>query len=141
MAVCFFINFFVVKPDPLEVLYGTFVPTIPKGSLDQFIGLVGAVIMPHNLYLHSALVLSRKINMKSNTAIKEANVYNAIESGFSLFISFIINFAVVGTFAYWHTHNLERLDDLSLKTASVALYDAFGSGARIIWAIGLLAAG
>lgn len=62
MATCFFINFFVVKPDPLAVLEGTFVPRIPAGALGATVGLIGAVIMPHNLYLHSALVLSRKLN-------------------------------------------------------------------------------
>ena len=102
MAVCFFVNFFVVKPDVTDVLYGTFVPTIPHGCINPFIGLIGAVIMPHNLYLHSALVLSRKINTKSRYAVKEANIYNAVESGISLFVSFIINLAVVGTFAAWH---------------------------------------
>jgi natural resistance-associated macrophage protein len=139
MAVCFFINFFVVKPDPSEVLFGLFVPTIPSGSMDAFIGLIGAVIMPHNLYLHSALVQSRKINTNSKLAIKEANVYNAVESGISLGMSFLINFAVVGTFAYWHT--TEGGEEITLSTASKALEAAFGKAAGIIWGIGLLAAG
>jgi len=67
MAVCFFVNFFIVKPDFSAVLYGTFVPTIPSGTMNQAIGLIGAVIMPHNLYLHSSLVLSRKINANSKS--------------------------------------------------------------------------
>lgn len=87
--------------------------------MNQFIGLVGAVIMPHNLYLHSSLVLSRKIDSGSKTAIKEANLYNALESGISLFMSFIINFAVVGTFAYWHTQGTG--EDITLRTADKAL--------------------
>lgn len=102
MAICFFINFFIVKPDYLSVFYGTFVPTIPKGCMKQAIGLIGAVIMPHNIYLHSSLVLSRKINTNNKAMVKEANIYNAIESGISLMISFFISFAVVGTFAYYH---------------------------------------
>lgn len=75
--------------------------------------------MPHNLYLHSSLVLSRKINTNSKAAIKEANIYNAIESGISLFVSFIINFAVVGTFAYWHDNGGSM--DLNLRNADIAL--------------------
>lgn len=62
MAVCFFLNFVIVKPDMADVLFGTFVPTIPAGTFPQAIGLIGAVIMPHNLHLHSSLVLPRKIN-------------------------------------------------------------------------------
>lgn len=107
MATCFFINFFVVGPDLGEVLFGTFVPTIPSGTLNQAIGLIGAVIMPHNLYLHSSLVLSRKVNTQSKVQVKEANIYNAIESSVSLFLSFMISFAVVGTFAYYHDHGGE----------------------------------
>lgn len=102
MASCFMFNFFVVKPDPVEVIKGTFIPTIPEGAFEQFIGLIGAVIMPHNLYLHSSLVLSRKVNTNSKGSLDEANVYNALESAISLFISFVINFCVIGTFAYYH---------------------------------------
>ena len=59
MAVCFAINFFGSEPEWDEVLIGTLLPRIPKGTLNYAIGVVGAVIMPHNLYLHSALVLTR----------------------------------------------------------------------------------
>jgi natural resistance-associated macrophage protein len=101
MASCFFINFFIVAPNFGDLMYGTFVPTIPKGAMSSAIGLIGAVIMPHNLYLHSALVLSRKVERKNYKAVYEANIYNAVESGFSLFISFLISFAVIGTFAVY----------------------------------------
>lgn len=74
--------------------------------------------MPHNLYLHSSLVLSRKINSKSARQVHEANVYNSIESGISLFISFLINFAVVATFAFYHN---KGYDDLDLRNADIAL--------------------
>ena len=115
MAVCFFLNFFIVKPDIGAVLFGTFIPTIPAGCLPQAIGLIGAVIMPHNLYLHSSLVLSRKINHSNMQVVREANIYNAIESGISLFISFMISFAVVSTFAYYHDNG--GLVDLNLRNA------------------------
>jgi natural resistance-associated macrophage protein len=110
----------MVKPDFSEVLYGTFVPTIPPGCMNQAIGLIGAVIMPHNLYLHSSLVLSRKINRNNRHIVKEANIYNAIESGISLFVSFLISFAVVGTFAYYHDKG-GSVEDLNLRNAGQAL--------------------
>lgn len=94
--------------------------------------------MPHNLYLHSALVLSRKIDNKNLKQVHEANIYNSYESAISLFVSFLINFSVVGTFAYYH----DKGDlDLNLRNADSALREAFGNAARIIWGIGLLAAG
>jgi Mn2+/Fe2+ NRAMP family transporter len=55
-----------------------------------------------------------------------------------LFVSFLINFAVVGTFAYYHD---KGIDDLNLRNADIALEGAFGKAARVIWGIGLLAAG
>ena len=96
--------------------------------------------MPHNLYLHSSLVLTRKINYKNKTLVKEANFYNAIESSISLFVSFLISFAVVGTFAYYHDNGGD-VKDLNLRNADKALEASFGKGARLIWGIGLLAAG
>ena len=50
---------------------GTVVPGIPAGTGEQAIGILGAVIMPHNLYLHSALVISRKIDIKDMRKVKE----------------------------------------------------------------------
>ncbi len=52
--------------------------------------------------------------------VKEANIYNAIESGISLLISFFISFAVVGTFAFYHDKGGEKMD-LNLRNAAVAL--------------------
>lgn len=98
--------------------------------------------MPHNLYLHSALVLTRKIDTRSKNQVKEANIYNTIESAFSLFISFIISAAVISTFAAWkHSPNYDPDLDIDLSSASVVLADTFGDAAKYIWAIGLLAAG
>jgi len=94
--------------------------------------------MPHNFYLHSALVQSRKIDHTNRHQVHESNVYNALESAFSLSISFLINFAIVGTFAYYHDNGGT---DISLRNADQALEAAFGDSARIIWGIGLLAAG
>ena len=80
------------------------VPSIPENSLLAALGLVGAVIMPHNLYLHSSLVLTRKIDVKNKNAVHEANIYYFLDSACSLFISFIISTAVISTFASYIDH-------------------------------------
>jgi natural resistance-associated macrophage protein len=95
------INMVKSKPDGGELAFGTFVPTVPAGSIPSALGLVGAVIMPHNLYLHSALVLTRSVGMKNYDQVREAIIYNNIESGFSLFVSFIISTTVIATFAVY----------------------------------------
>jgi NRAMP (natural resistance-associated macrophage protein)-like metal ion transporter len=116
------------------------VPRIPSTAWGPCLGLIGAVIMPHNLYLHSSLVLTRKINIKNRNHIREANIYNSIESAVSLFISFVISTCVIATFAVYIEKHPEKTD-LDLQSASAALAETFGESAKYIWAIGLLAAG
>lgn len=62
-------------------------------------GLVGAVIMPHNLFLHSSLVITRKVDEKNKKEVSDANMYYLIESSVSLLISFLINMSVIVTFS------------------------------------------
>ena len=78
---------------------GTLIPGIPSYGLNIAVGSLGAVIMPHNIYLHSALVQSRDVDQSDHRKVKDANKYNAIESGGALFVSFFINLAVVITYA------------------------------------------
>lgn len=139
MVLCFAINFFATDPDWSEAAVGTLLPRIPKGTLNYAIGVVGSVIMPHNLYLHSALVLSREINAKNKNKVNEANYYNNVESAISLGVSFIINWCVIGTFANYRNSKYSK--DLSLSNAHIALEETLGPFARYVWAIGLLAAG
>ena len=129
-----------------------------QSGVTQAVGILGAVIMPHNLYLHSALVLSRKI--ETNKAKKhEANIYNGIESSIALFISFIINMFVISVFANGFSDKTGKepqfakcdteLDDtyvcgaqnIDLNAAGCCLAAVFQPSIKYIWAVGLLAAG
>jgi natural resistance-associated macrophage protein len=75
------------------------VPRVPSYGLNIAVGTVGAVIMPHNIYLHSALVQSRKVDHTDPVAVRSANKYFGIESALALFFSFWINLFVVGSYA------------------------------------------
>ena len=107
MLVCFVINFAGADPQWLGgmsddgggILFGTAVPTVDDYALVQAVGILGAVIMPHNIYLHSALVTSRKINRRDPKQIELANKYFSIEGSVALFVSFLINGAVVAVFS------------------------------------------
>merc|ERR1712176_1442345 len=83
--------------DPVELFKGWIIPTLPGYALTQAVGTIGAVIMPHNLYLHSGLVLSRRINRASPNRVYEAINYNMIESAIALLFSFFLNLAIVAT--------------------------------------------
>jgi len=167
MAVTFGYEYVVVAPDQGPLLKGMFVPyckNCDSAVVQQAVGVVGAIIMPHNFYLHSALVKSRKVDRKNKSAVKEANMYYFIESAIALGISFIINVFVVSVFAqafYKKTYgdvydgcvahhnphayifNQTKTDVIegNLFYGGIFLGCQFGPAAMYIWAIGLLAAG
>lgn len=95
MSFSFFVNWGETSTDSAALLKGWGLPMMKSYAFTQAIGAVGAVIMPHNLYLHSGLVLSRRINRASIHRVYEAIRYNAMESALALICSFFINLAIV----------------------------------------------
>ncbi|KAI5589260.1 hypothetical protein BDE02_05G150500 [Populus trichocarpa] len=147
MAACFFGEMSYVKPSAADVLKGMFIPKLSgQGATGDAIALLGALIMPHNLFLHSALVLSRKMP-NSVRGINDACRYFLIESGFALFIAFLINLAVIsvsGTVCSAQnlsSENADRCGDLTLNSASFLLQNVLGKSSSKIYAIALLASG
>ncbi|XP_032258288.1 natural resistance-associated macrophage protein 1 isoform X2 [Phoca vitulina] len=101
MALTFGYEYVVARPAQLALLQGLLLPSCPgcgRPELLQAVGIVGAIIMPHNIYLHSALVKSREIDRSRRTDIREANMYFLIESTIALSVSFFINLFVVAVF-------------------------------------------
>ncbi|XP_030828658.1 natural resistance-associated macrophage protein 1 [Strongylocentrotus purpuratus] len=140
MGGAFLYMYIVVAPDQGEILKGMWFPWCEGCKLpaiQQAVGIVGAVIMPHNIYLHSALVLTRKVDHKDKVEVRESNKYYSIESAIALFISFLINLFVVAVFAaaFYPSENA------TLLTAGQLIHDNYGNAMKIIWGIGLLAAG
>jgi len=98
MMVCFFTNF-SLSPPPMMDLVSGFEFGCPSYAALQLVGTVGAVIMPHNIYLHSALVQSRTVDRQDAVHMRQANKYNLLDSAMALFISFLINAALLASFA------------------------------------------
>ncbi|KAL3572808.1 hypothetical protein D5086_026712 [Populus alba] len=147
MAACFFGELSYVKPPASGVLKGMFIPKLSgQGATGDAIALLGALVMPHNLFLHSALVLSRKVP-NSVRGINDACRYFLIESGFALFVAFLINVSIVsvsGTVCLAENlspENADQCGDLTLKGASFLLKNALGKSSSTIYAIALLASG
>nr|POE81817.1 metal transporter nramp5 [Quercus suber] len=147
MAACFFGEMGYVKPPAVAVLKGMFIPKLSgQGATGDAIALLGALVMPHNLFLHSALVLSRKIP-NSVHGINDACRYFLIESGFALFVAFLINVAIVsvsGTVCSANNISNEtanQCNDLNLNSASFLLKNVLGRSSSTIYAIALLASG
>ncbi|XP_057446683.1 metal transporter Nramp7.2-like [Lotus japonicus] len=147
MAACFFVEMGYVKPSTSGVLKGMFIPKLSgHGATGDAIALLGALVMPHNLFLHSALVLSRKVPT-SVRGINDACKYFLIESGFALFVAFLINVAMIsvsGTVCSATNLSAETSDqcsDLTLNSASFLLKNVLGRSSSTIYAIALLASG
>ncbi|KAJ2389004.1 hypothetical protein GGI05_003627, partial [Coemansia sp. RSA 2603] len=146
LAVCFWVEMFLIKPDAREVVKGMVIPRIPEGSIVQAVGIVGCVLMPHNLYLHSALVGSRKLDRRQETregAIREAMRYFRIETSISLIYAYLINMAVVIVFC--KAFDVLRASGTpyvaSLADGAIVLSNVLGKGSKYVYAIGLLAIG
>jgi len=95
MAVSFFVNWGTTQTDVGLLVTGWVVPMLPWYALPQAVGTVGAVIMPHNLYLHSGLVLSRKVQRDKPNRVYAAIWYARIESAMALLMSVFINVAII----------------------------------------------
>ena len=165
MAVTFGYEYFKAQPNFLQVGKGLAIPWCSNCHYDallQAVGIIGAIIMPHNLYLHSALVKSRQIDRNIKEEVKDANRYVFIESAIALGVSLIINIAITAVFAHGlfgktsgqiheiclNSHNyadvfLNTTDpvDVDLFKGGVYLGCQFGIAAMYIWAVGIFAAG
>lgn len=89
----FIVNLFLAKPD-WGVAVGGLVPEIPHGSLYIILGIIGATVMPHNLYLHSSLVQTRRVSRTVDSK-KQACKYNLIDSVIALNFAFFVNGAIL----------------------------------------------
>jgi len=98
IATCYFIELFVLpqtRPNLLELSRALTSPGFPHpGMMFIAIGIIGATVMPHNLYLHSALVQSRRLQ-KDDASIRSAIRFNAIDSSVALTIAFFVNAAIM----------------------------------------------
>eukprot|EP00911_Craspedida_sp_UC1_P002965 UC1_evm1s2163 len=128
---------------------GLIVPECDTSAVPLAISVVGAVIMPHNLYLHSALVTSRSVDKTSVSKVKEANFYNAIESSIALLVSFVINLFVLAVFADICTSpsSCDSLEHAAYTLQAYFTHDyahpsaALGQAVLLVFAVGILAAG
>ncbi|KNH09531.1 solute carrier family 11 member 1 [Perkinsela sp. CCAP 1560/4] len=142
MSTMFGYLYFAHLPPQLEILKGVCIPKIPPGSITQAVGMIGAVIMPHNLYLHSALTLTRDIDRSQPNDVRDSIAYNHIESAIALILSFFINMFVVCNFASLNIVPEGILgSQIGVASAARCLQLNYGTYYKYMWAIGLLASG
>lgn len=156
IAVSFLINIIIASPSIHSILSG-FAPSFPDAAvlyreqgitgklpgetaLYLAIGMIGATVMPHNLYLHSSLIQTRKIK-KDNKGIKEALKWSVIDSTIALNAAFLINAAIL-ILAATVFFKTGRTDVGEIKKAHELLSPVLGSSiASTLFAIALIASG
>lgn len=136
----FLVEMFLAKPDMGELVAG-FIPTLPNDTaLYIAIGIIGATVMPHNLYLHSSLVQTRKID-QSKRGIKHALKLNFIDSAIALNLAFFVNAAILILAASVFFKN-ELYQVAEIQDAHALLAPLLGTNlAPIFFAVALIAAG
>lgn len=140
IGLSFVAEMFFAQPEMSELAKGL-IPSIPsEDALYIAIGIIGATVMPHNLYLHSSLVQSRKID-RSDNGIKKAIRYNFIDSAIALNLAFFVNCAIlVLAAASFYKNGL--FDVQEIEDAHKFLEPMLGNAlAPALFAIALIAAG
>jgi manganese transport protein len=135
---CFLIEVYLAKPDWGGIAAG-FVPHLDSSALYVAIGMIGATVMPHNLYLHSSLVQSRAVS-NTITGKKEACKFNLIDSAVALNAAFLVNAAIlIMAAADFHSRGIVVTE---IQQAHSLLDGLLGTSlAPIAFAVALLAAG
>ena len=138
IGACFIIEIFLSQPQWGAVAKG-FIPHLPPEALFVAIGIIGATVMPHNLYLHSSLVQSRLVS-NTITGKKEACWYNFLDSFIALNGAFFVNAAILITAAA--TFFTRGIVVSEIQQASNLLHSTLGTRiAPFVFGLGLLAAG
>jgi len=128
------------QPEVNKIFCGL-IPTLPNANaLYIAIGIIGATVMPHNLYLHSSLVQTRKFD-RSHNGIKQALKYNFIDSSIALNLAFFVNAAILILAAATFYKN-GMFEVAEIQDAHQLLAPLLGtSWAPILFAVALIAAG
>lgn len=143
IGTCYLLEIILVKPDLAAIGRG-FIPTpelfTNREMLYIAIGMLGATVMPHNLYLHSSVVLTRAIT-RTREGLRTAIRYNFLDSALALNFAFLINAAIlIMAAATFHRHGMTQIAEIqdAYHTLSPLLGIPFAS---VLFAVALLCSG
>ncbi len=139
IGACFAFNISLASPDWGAVAHGTFVPSLPDTeALLIALGILGATVMPHNLYLHSSVVQTRRHDLDEEGK-RAAIRFNTIDTVVALGSAFFVNAAIlILAAAVFHRSGIEVSE---LQQAHELLTPALGGAAATVFAVALLCSG
>lgn len=139
IGLCFIVELSFVHVQWGEAVKGWVTPSMSKASMPIIMSVLGAVVMPHNLFLHSEIIQSRQWNLTNEKIMERQLKYEFMDTLFSMIIGWAINSAmiIIAAAAFFSNHIV--IDELS--QAQVMLKPLLGNTASIIFAVALLFAG
>ena len=139
IGISFLVEMFIVQPVFKDVVKGLIPSALDGSALYIAIGIIGATVMPHNLYLHSSLVQTRMIEQTS-AGKKSAIRFNFFDTTIALNLAFFVNAAILILAATaFHKNGFYKVAEI--QDASALLQNIFGSVAPMFFGIALVAAG
>ncbi len=139
IGLSFIYELFLVDVDWPTATRAWLIPSLPDGSLLVVMSVLGAVVMPHNLFLHSEVVQSREFNKRDETSIRRALKYELFDTLFSMLVGWAINSAMILLAA--STFFQAGVEVEELQQARSLLEPLLGNNAGVVFALALLLAG
>ena len=139
IGLAFLFELSLVHVDWSAAAAGWVTPAIPDGSLLIIMSVLGAVVMPHNLFLHSEIIQSRQWNLEDEIVIKKQLKYEFADTLLSMCIGWAINSAMILIAAAVFFSNQIAVDEL--QQAEVMLRPLLGNSAAVVFAVALLFSG
>ena len=139
IGLSFIYELFLVEIDWPAATAGWVTPSFPKGSMLIIMSVLGAVVMPHNLFLHSEVIQSHEYNKKDDASIKKVLKYELFDTLFSMIVGWAINSAMILLAAATFFKSGIQVEEL--QQAKSLLEPLLGSNAAIVFALALLMAG
>jgi manganese transport protein len=138
IGLSFLYEIFLVDVDWVAAGLAWVKPSIPHGSMLLVMSVLGAVVMPHNLFLHSEIIQSRQWNLKDEKIIKKQLKYEFADTLFSMIIGWAINSAMIILAAATFFNNIKVTE---LQQAESLLRPLLGNNASVVFALALLFSG
>jgi len=139
IGLAFLYELTLVRIDWVSAGIGWVNPSIPEGSMVIVMSVLGAVVMPHNLFLHSEIIQSRQWNLENESVIRRQLKYEFFDTLFSMIIGWAINSAIIMLAAA--TFFMHKIPVDELQQAADILKPLLGRGASVVFAIALLLSG
>jgi manganese transport protein len=139
IGLSFLYELFLVDVDWIKAGIAWVVPSMPQGSALLLMSVLGAVVMPHNLFLHSEVIQSRQWNLQDENVIKKQLKFEFADTLFSMLIGWAINSSMIILAATTFFKNSVHVDEL--QQAESMLRPLLGNNASVVFAFALLLAG